>query len=40
MGRKSSNTVMKSKQVAIDNRQINVRKCEDKNTKRCTDSVS
>lgn len=33
MGKKSSQTVTKSKQAAIDKNQISVRKCADKNTK-------
>ena len=37
---KSSQTVTKSKQVATDKKQMNARKCADKNTKDCTESVS
>ena len=40
MGRKSSQTVMKLKQVAVDKKQMNVRKCVDKNTKDYNESVS
>ena len=40
MGRKSSQTVTKSKQIAIDKKQINVRKWADKNTKDWNESVS
>ena len=40
MGRKSSQTVTKSKQVAIDQKIINVRKWADKSTKDCTELVS
>ena len=40
MGRKSLQTVTKSKQVAIDKKQMNVRKWADKDKKDCTDSVS
>ena len=40
MSGNSSQTVQKLKQVAIDNKQINVRKLVDKNTKVCTESVS
>ena len=40
MGVKSSQTVKKSKQVAIDKKQMNVRKWADKNTIDCTESVS
>ena len=40
MGRKNSQTVTKSKQVAIDKKQMNVRKWADKNTKHWTESVS
>ena len=40
MRRKSSQTVRKSKQVAIDKTQMNIRKRADKNTKDCTESVS
>ena len=40
MGRKSSQTVTKSKQIAIDKKQINVRKWADKNTKDWNELVS
>ena len=40
MSGNSSQTVQKLKQVAIDNKEISVRKLVDKNTKVCTESVS
>ena len=40
MGRKNSQTVTKSKQVATDEKQINVRKWADKNSKDRTESVN
>ena len=39
MGRKNSQTVMKSRQFAIDKKQMNLRKWADKNTNDCTESV-
>ena len=39
-GRKSTHSVTKSKQVATYEKQMNVRKWADKNTKNCTESVS
>ena len=38
MGTKSSQTVTRSKQVAIDKKRMNVRKWADKNTKHCAES--
>ena len=40
MGTKSSQTVTRSKQVAIDKKRMNVRKWADKNTKHCAESDS
>ena len=40
MGRKISQAVTKSKQVAIDKKQMNLWKWTDKNTKDCTEVVS
>ena len=40
MGRKISQTVTKSKQVATAKKQMNFKKWTDKNTNDCTESVS
>ena len=40
MGRKSSQMVTKLKQVALDKKQMNIRKWEDKNKKDWSESVS
>ena len=40
MGRKSFQTVMKPKQVTTDEKQMIDKKCADKNTKDCNESVS
>ena len=40
MGRKSSQTITKSKQVATDKKQINVRKRADRKATDCLESVS
>ena len=40
MDRKTLQTVTKSKQVAIDKKQMNIRNWADKNKKYCIESVS